>query len=834
MIKLAILTSHPIQYYAPWFRHLSERENLRVKVFYLWDGGVTETLDRGFMQTLKWDIPLLSGYEYEFIPNSSRDPGTHHFNGLKNPSLMDRVSAFDPDAVLMIGYNHRSLATFILRWPRSKAPLVFRGDSHRLVRANGAVARVRRVLISAMFARFSAFLYVGKANYQYYLHHRVPSEKLFFAPHAIDNDRFLENATDARDRAAQWRLELGIPSNNAVVAFVGKFEEKKRPMDLLRAFAQARLCDATLLFVGGGQLETQLKTAAAGQPDIKFAQFQNQSEMPRAYAAADLIVLPSYGSGETWGLAINEAMCMGRAVVVSDHVGCAQDLVRPFENGLVFRAGQVAELASSIEEALSDRGRLKIWGGKGRQIVSEYCYQNSTNGLMQALAHLGLATGEKPVSESPARTRLLPIAQPTSASHAQASKSARRFITDSINTALVTAVWRVRKSALRVLAVTSFRRIDHEKVRRIIIFRTGQLGDTVCALPAINHIRKTFPAAHITLLTDSQIRSSNVTSQEVVKMTGAVDEYWTYDPTRTKDKPYRRNIESKIKSDSFDLVVYLGQACEPLSRIARKLLWWRWSCRLKAANGFVLSHLTGRLEERFVKLYPSTRETDRLLAEILEGSVAIQPARYPDFGILPIDTDAVRLILEKAQGRRLLVIGPGSKMPVKLWGVEKFEELGHRLLAAFGDVFVVVVGGPEDADIGSQLVNSWGEPSFNSAGRASIPESFALISHSHLFVGNDSGAMHLAAAAGVACVAIFTARAPENQWYPYGKDHEVIRHETSCHYCRLEDCIVEGARCIQTITVDEVFSRVCSLLSTGGVSSHRNVAKTHPVGATIR
>lgn len=150
----------------------------------------------------------------------------------------------------------------------------------------------------------------------------------------------------------------------------------------------ANLSQVSLLFVGAGSLEADLKTAAAHHANIYFAPFQNQSLMPRTYAIADLVVLPSYGASETWGLAINEAMCLSRPVIVSSHVGCAQDLIHHKHNGLVFPAGNVSALASSLQEAFSDRQRLYRWGEESQKIVSQYSYANASKGLRQALDYV--------------------------------------------------------------------------------------------------------------------------------------------------------------------------------------------------------------------------------------------------------------------------------------------------------------------------------------------------------------------------------------------------------------------------------------------------------------
>ena len=381
--RLAIVTSHPIQYNAPWFRHLAAQSSLLVRVFYLWDYGVKPSFDPGFQQMIQWDIPLLAGYQYSFVPNKSMRPGTYGFLGLWNPSIVQHVNAYEPSAILMLGYNFATCIYLVLR--ARHTPLIFRGDSHRLVRGTGLGELVRRKLISLVFRQFSAFLYVGQANYEYFRYHGVPEKKLFRAPHCVENDRFFSSAASAAADAVEWRQLLGIPREDAVVLFAGKLESKKRPLDLLRAFEEAGLHSTSLLFVGSGPLEQQLRAAARGNPRIFFASFQNQSLMPRTYAMGDVFVLPSFGRSETWGLAVNEAMCMSRPVIVSDHVGCARDLVVPYQNGLVFPAGDVQALTRCLQEALSDRSRLQTWGERSREMIEDYSYVQATRGLLEAM-----------------------------------------------------------------------------------------------------------------------------------------------------------------------------------------------------------------------------------------------------------------------------------------------------------------------------------------------------------------------------------------------------------------------------------------------------------------
>lgn len=393
MLRLAIVTSHPIQYYAPWFRHLTAATGLALRVFYLWDFGITAQADRQFNQAIQWDIPLLEGYDYEFVPNTSRQPGTSHFGGLQNPTLTAQVRAFQPDAVLLMNYNYASLYRFLAGW--RDTPLLFRGDSHRLVPETGIKAALKRQWITQIYRRFDACLYVGQANRDYFRYHGVEDSRLFFSPHAIDNDRFIGQANTAQQEAKIWKQALGIPADHQVVLFAGKLIPKKRPLDLLQAFLRANLPQTSLLFVGSGELEAAVRdrAQASGNRHIYFAPFQNQSQMPRTYAAGDVMVLPSYGAGETWGLAVNETMCLGKPVIASDHVGCAADLVKPEQTGLIFPAGEVDALAHCLRRTLghsrgAEASSLHQWGQAGQAHINHYSYNQATEGLVKALSTL--------------------------------------------------------------------------------------------------------------------------------------------------------------------------------------------------------------------------------------------------------------------------------------------------------------------------------------------------------------------------------------------------------------------------------------------------------------
>jgi glycosyltransferase involved in cell wall biosynthesis len=386
--RLAVVLSHPIQYYSPWFQWLQANTPLEFRVFYLWEFGVTAQRDPEFGQSFKWDVDLLSGYPHVFVPNVARDPGTHHFRGLNNPTLTARLAAWRPDAVLLFGYKWLSHLRVIWWARREEVPLVFRGDSHLLGR--GQLSWSRRTLLRFLFRRVAAFATVGGANRAYFETLGVPGSRLFFAPHSVDQRRFDPTDSGSLAAAAGLRRALGL-AGRRVVLFAGKFHAGKQPVQLLRAFFEVAGANDALVFVGDGALKGELEALARDRPDrwVRFLPLANQSEMPARYLLADIFALPSRSFHETWGLAVNEAMHLGVPCLVSDLVGCQRDLVTPGETGWVFPAGDQAALAATLRAALqTPAAELARLRQNVATRVAGYTYEQTTRGLMAALASL--------------------------------------------------------------------------------------------------------------------------------------------------------------------------------------------------------------------------------------------------------------------------------------------------------------------------------------------------------------------------------------------------------------------------------------------------------------
>ncbi len=385
-LRLAIVATHPIQYHSPVFRELSNSKGLDVRVFYGWEG-TANSIDHGFGKKVAWDIPLLDGYDWEIVPNSAREPGAHHFAGIDLPDLNERIEHWNAGAVLIYGWSYKAHLD-AMRHFHGKIPVLFRGDSNLLDETPGIKKLLRRIYLKGIYKNIDFALAVGTNNIRYYEALGLRPEQIKFAPHAIDNARFEENAGEKSAAAMGWRRRLGIEDHHIVLMFVGKLEYKKAPDLMLAAFEQLNAEGMHLVFVGSGELEKLLRSKTSSSR-VHFVGFQNQTAMEVVYRMADAVVLPSRGPGETWGLAINEAMACGVAVIASSKVGCAVDLIDPGVNGFVFEANSHRMLNEALKKIqLVGKSGLSQFGARSKKIIQNWTIAKQANSVINLLASL--------------------------------------------------------------------------------------------------------------------------------------------------------------------------------------------------------------------------------------------------------------------------------------------------------------------------------------------------------------------------------------------------------------------------------------------------------------
>jgi len=383
--RVAVVTTHPIQYQVPWLRRLSASPGIDLHVFFAMIPDAEEQ-GREFGVRFEWDIPLLDGYAYSVLENRSSRPSLTDFFGCDTPQLYREIRKGRFDAVIVNGWVVKSCLQALWACRRSGTPCIVRAE------VNGLRPRVawKRGLHRLLLAQYSACLSIGSNNRRYLLERGVPAERIFETGYCVDNERFSGQAAKwrAETGVAELRRRFGLESDPATFLFSGKFVEKKRPGDIIEAVRRLAPADRErlqVLMVGGGPLGESLQAQAAGLP-IQFAGFLNQSEITAAYAASDCLLLPS-DSGETWGLVVNEAMACGLPVIVSDQVGSAADLVQPGCTGHIHACGDTQGLSMLLASCARDRASLARMGAEASAVVrSSYNFDRVVDGVMAALS----------------------------------------------------------------------------------------------------------------------------------------------------------------------------------------------------------------------------------------------------------------------------------------------------------------------------------------------------------------------------------------------------------------------------------------------------------------
>jgi glycosyltransferase involved in cell wall biosynthesis len=371
---LAVLTTHPIQYQVPVWKGLAVRKKIPFKVFYMSDQGLEARFDPGFGRSLSWDIDLLGGYESEFL-NTYKGQRSDSFWWLRlKRGFGSALRGRGADVLWIQGWQVAAYWQAAFEARQASTEVWLRGETNSRSNAGGIGRLFKRRLLREFLGRVDRFLYIGEANRQFYLEQGISERRLVSAPYCVDNARFATAAAAARSERDRIREEWRIPADAFCFLFAGKMIAKKRPLDIIQAtqLLQDALREKKihLLWVGTGELGAELRQSchpcfdALGEasvsapsrhdgPNASFVGFLNQSEINRAYVAADCLVLPS-DANETWGLVVNEAMASGLPCIVSDACGCAEDLVKPIWPDLCYSAGDISALQRAMAAVITD------------------------------------------------------------------------------------------------------------------------------------------------------------------------------------------------------------------------------------------------------------------------------------------------------------------------------------------------------------------------------------------------------------------------------------------------------------------------------------------------
>lgn len=392
-VRLACFASHPIQYQAPLFRRIAREQDIDLTVFFSSDLSVRGYKDSGFGVRVNWDVPLLDGYKYEFLPRTLESDDLTHFARPLNWGIFSRLRRGHFDAVWAFGYARLASLNAIFAARLLGAPVILQGESNLGSRKRPLLIRAaKRIIAPLLKSSIKCVVPIGKRNEKYWKHYFGESFPMFAMPYAVDNDFFSERAREARPHREDLRRRLGFSPDKPVILYASKLQARKRCIDLVDAFCG--LCPAPgidppayLLIVGDGEERTNLESRVRGSglSNIRLLGFMNQTELPALYDLCDVFVLPSFH--ETWGLVVNEVMSVGRAIIVTDRVGCQSDLVHHGLNGFVCALSDISGLADCLQRLINDPDLRESMGENSRRIIQQYSYERDIAGLRQALCY---------------------------------------------------------------------------------------------------------------------------------------------------------------------------------------------------------------------------------------------------------------------------------------------------------------------------------------------------------------------------------------------------------------------------------------------------------------
>lgn len=381
--KIIFVNSHPIQYFAPMYKYMNE-QGVKTSCWYCSDDSIKGGFDQEFGVKITWDIPLLDGYEYRFFKNNSwKSSPENGFFGLINLSMLLSLAKAPKSLIVVHGWHYFTLFWVLVLGRLFGHTMCLRCDvpanQERL--KTGWAQSIKRIgLRYLLFPRINYFLYVGSQNRLFYKNLGISDNQLIFCPYSVDNERFRKEYLALVGHTANLRQQLSIPVQAKVIIFSAKYIIKKRPLDILQAFAQLNNSDLWLIMVGEGELRSEMEQFISENQvkNVILTGFINQSRISEYYAIGDLFVMCS-GAGENWGLSVNEAMNFNLPLILSDLSGCADDLVKPGSNGYVFKTGDIADLREKLKQALLDNKLTEVI--PSTSIVKDYSYDTVTKSL---------------------------------------------------------------------------------------------------------------------------------------------------------------------------------------------------------------------------------------------------------------------------------------------------------------------------------------------------------------------------------------------------------------------------------------------------------------------
>jgi glycosyltransferase involved in cell wall biosynthesis len=392
-VSLAVIVSHPVPYFAPWYREIARDDRVRLRVFFCCDWGVRPYVDSDFHSEIKWDVPLLEGYDHEFLPIRKR-PTHLTFTSVNNQQVSKRLSSFGPDVVQGYGYAYSTLWKAWLWARRTDTPFLIYSDSVLSHRSSSRTGFLRDSLVRLFYQHVDGAFAVGDQNVSFHRHYGVPVERIWRGSLPVDQKRFQKDKENTVLNRQSIRQRYSIPTEAFVVICSGKLIPRKRPMDLVEASILGDWTDRGiwLMFVGDGPERAALQSRIDSKElsNVVLTGFINQAEIPAHFQAADVLAVCS--SRDPHPLVVTEAASFGLPIVASDAIGCIgeSDTAQIGVNATAYPCGSVSDLRIAVENLATNQGTWNSMSEASRRIASSQDASVAAAALIDAVQSLSL------------------------------------------------------------------------------------------------------------------------------------------------------------------------------------------------------------------------------------------------------------------------------------------------------------------------------------------------------------------------------------------------------------------------------------------------------------
>jgi glycosyltransferase involved in cell wall biosynthesis len=376
--RVAVFTTHLIQYQIPLFKELAKQIDLHV--YFGSKHGLNTYYDKDFNKKFKWDISLLKGYKYTFLKNNKKNsPYNFFFNSSGIKSIVKKKF----DKIIILGWNNIFYLKIFFWSVYYSSKIIVRSENNLCKKQNFIIKIFKEVIFRFFFKIIDSFISIGTLNKKFYEHYGVKKKKIFNAPYSVDERFFKKIKIKNKNR---WKKNNNIPTKSKIFLFVGKLIKRKNVSDLIKVANDKKLHRrAYLLIVGDGPLKKEFINIINDLMlnNITILGFKNQKELRFYYSLADTLILPS--EYETWGLVINEAMSAGLPCIVSNTCGAAKDMIVQYKTGFSYKNGNIDQLIRLMNSVINNKSLLENLKKNSFLYSKKFSLQNTTKGFLNAI-----------------------------------------------------------------------------------------------------------------------------------------------------------------------------------------------------------------------------------------------------------------------------------------------------------------------------------------------------------------------------------------------------------------------------------------------------------------